>query len=229
MPSGPLMKHLLQNLLQNLCFVLDIPGTLPGLDSCFRSTFGVGLLPTNPYIIVNYEMCQYLNDLRRSRRTKKLYFKLVRFLDAHYYPEWVLSLPALKQCTNYFFSRVSFSGLQYLVNLIGNVPESLVCFSDFLPLGWNLVLSEDFESVRLLLVIKDDKVVSRRAAFGLIDRNANTKQSREATIGIRHLLRTALEMRERGQAVATLRGGDARCALLQMHEVSSTAFFAGQF
>lgn len=115
--------------------------------------------------------------------------------------------------------------IQYLCNILGDLPELLAEFVGFLPHNRRFTLSQDFNHTRLVLVTQDEKVVERRASFGMIDTVIGRKEARSADTYIFNLLSSALQEEEREEAVSTLRGGDALCALLQIQQVRYLSFW----
>ncbi len=110
--------------------------------------------------------------------------------------------------------------IQYVCNILGYNQWLLSELTRYLPPNGGFKLSDDFESTHLILFVKNEKIIHRRAAFGLIDADAGNERIGDADLCIMGLLRSALGNDDLEEAVATLQGGDARRALEHMQQVS---------
>ncbi|KAF7792514.1 hypothetical protein EIP86_003555 [Pleurotus ostreatoroseus] len=108
--------------------------------------------------------------------------------------------------------------IQYLCNILGDFPELLVQFAFFLPPDRRFTLSPDFEQTRLVLIRQGAKNVRRRASFGLIDGHINGDQAQSACVHVCHLLNSVFQEEDREEAVLTLRGDDAQCAISHIQQ-----------
>lgn len=93
-------------------------------------------------------------------------------------------------------------------------------FSQLLPADNTFTLADDFDLTRVVYIVSDGEILHNLSTFGLIDVDARTGQFPKADEHLRHLLRSCFTDKEREEAVITLDGGDAQCALAQMQQVS---------
>ena len=126
--------------------------------------------------------------------------------------------------TNVFKSGMTVDDIQYLCNILGDFPELLVQFAFFLPPDRRFTLSPDFEQTRLVLIRQGAKNVRRRASFGLIDGHIDGEQAQSACVHVCHLLNSVFQEEDREEAVLTLRGGDAQCAISHIQQVRYCAY-----